>query len=69
MNCPKCENILEPDEVLLEESHGGMTQYYCHECDIWINENGKINPKRVRREQEGLQQDVSESEMFDPGEN
>lgn len=42
MNFPKCGCVLEPDEVLMEESYGTIEQYYCDICDIWLNSNGRI---------------------------
>lgn len=39
MICPKCENYLEVDEVLLEESNGSMRECYCFECRIWVKED------------------------------
>ena len=38
MVCPKCSDLLDVDEVLLEESNGAMRECYCHECKIWIKE-------------------------------
>jgi len=42
MICPKCNGCLEPDDVLLEESHGSISHGYCDNCDIWVDENCNI---------------------------
>lgn len=39
MICPKCNDYLDPDDVLLEESHGSMRRGYCYECKIWVDED------------------------------
>jgi len=36
MNCPKCENLVEADEVIAEESKGATEAYWCEECEEWV---------------------------------